>query len=349
MSISQGIRRTLRDVGEFGLIDLLAAEIGSGARSSPGVVGIGDDAAVWRPSPGTSTILTTDTMVQDVHFRLETIGWRDLGWKALAMNVSDVAAMGGRPRNAVVTFGGPASTRVDDVLELYAGMRELAERFGVALIGGDTVASPLVIVGATVTGETLPCGGGDDPPLLRRDAARPGDGIYVTGYLGAAAAGLELLERREPTGGVRDALVRAHARPTPRVPEAIFLLERGVRAGADNSDGLTRQAWLFCRQSRVGAVIDTRLLPVDPSVTAVFPERATELALHGGESYELVITAPHPVVERLRPDWHATFDLPLTKVGHITEPPDVVLLDSAGRPVRSGHEGFDHFAAASGA
>lgn len=343
-------RRTLRDVGEFGLIDLIAAALGRRAAPSRDVVGIGDDAAVWRPSPDTSTIITTDTMVQDVHFRFETIGWRDLGWKALAMNVSDVAAMGGRPRYAVVTFGGPACTPVEDVLALYEGMGELVERFGVAIIGGDTVSSPIVVVSVTVVGETLPRRDGHDPPLLRRAAARPGDRIYVTGYLGAAAAGLELLERRDPIDDpAREALVRAHTRPAPRVPEAIYLLEHGVSAGADNSDGLVRQVLLFCQQSRVGAVVDARLLPVDPNVLAVFPDRATELALHGGESYELVLAAPPDVVERLRPGWQATFGLPLTEVGRVADEPGLALLDEAGRPIPLERAGFDHFAIASGA
>lgn len=339
----------LRDIGEFGLIDQIAKLLTHPAQGSAGAtVAIGDDAAAWRPSPGSYSVVTTDTMVEGVHFRRSTISWHDLGWKALAMNVSDIAAMGARPRFAVVTIGMPAETPVTAVLELYAGLRELADRFDMAIVGGDTVAAPLVIVGAAVTGEARPLAHAldDTVPLLLRSAAQPGDGILVTGYLGAAAAGFRLVEQ----GGARNdpaaaRLMAAHRRPLPRVAEAEFLRAHHVLAGADNSDGLLQQVRLLCVASGVGALIDSRLLPIDPDTAACFPD-AVDLALRGGESYELVITAPHRIVAALREAWDAAYDLPLTEVGTIlARDRGLTVLDLQGRPTPAGVSGFDHYAA----
>ncbi len=346
--MEQEIQRSARvsDVGEFGLIDLLSRSLASNASAASHiVVGAGDDAAAWVPSPGVVTVITTDTMVENVHFRRQTISWRDLGWKAMAMNISDIAAMGAKPRYAVITLGVPPNEPIASVLELYDGLVAIASAYGVAILGGDTVSSPLVLVGATVLGETLPADDAVGDGLLRRSAAMVGDLIAVTGSLGGSAAGLRVLEGGSlPSGHHVGVVLDRHQRPKPRIVEAQFLLRSGVRAAADNSDGLLKQIELFCRASGVGAVIDTRLLPIDASARALFPLDSADLALTGGEEYELVITAPRSVFESLEASWRMTFDLPLTVVGSMTEEPNmltVIGMDGVSRPASA--LGFDHF------
>ena len=184
------------ELGEFGLIDLLARMI-SGAQDKSAascqklVIGIGDDAAAWK-GDATTQLITTDSLFQDIHFRLETTPWYELGWKSLAVNLSDIAAMGGLPMYAVVSLALPPDTEVDDVRALYQGMIELAQRFGVAIVGGDTCRAPLVSITVTMLGSAE----GKNGKMLTRSAARPGEEIAMTGVLGAAAAGEPVGPRR---------------------------------------------------------------------------------------------------------------------------------------------------------
>ena len=182
------------ELGEFGLIDLLAKMV----NSSPGnqtasrqqlIIGIGDDAAAWHGDASTQ-LATVDSFIQDIHFSLGIASWSELGWKALAASLSDIAAMGGVPRYALVSLALPDDTEVDDVTALYKGMIELAQQSGVAIIGGDTSSAPLVVITITILGNT----GNRDKHILTRSAAKPGEKVAVTGELGAAAAGLETIK-----------------------------------------------------------------------------------------------------------------------------------------------------------
>ena len=179
-------------LGEFGLIDLLAkmiadAKVDRHAPDRP-LIGIGDDAAAWRPDTSIE-MATVDTMMQDVHFSLGTTTWRELGWKSLAINLSDIAAMGGVPEYALVALTLPEDTKVADVTALYEGIIELAKQSRTAIIGGNISRAPLVSVTITVIGKSL------NKDILRRSTARPGDTITVTGHPGSAAAGLEMLTK----------------------------------------------------------------------------------------------------------------------------------------------------------
>lgn len=283
---------TVRDVGEFGLIERLRAalppETVAGAALS---LGIGDDAAVWRPTPGERLVVTTDSLVEGIHFRLDWTDWASLGRKALAVNLSDLAAMGAVPRLALLSLGLRGDERVADLLDLYRGLGALAARTGTLVAGGDVVASPTALaLHVTAIGESR---GGR---VLSRSGARPGDVVAVSGTLGASAAGLRLLAEG-PDGPRRAAttaetLIAAHLRPTPRLDLAPLLLDGGATAAMDLSDGLLGDLPKLLEASGVAARIDAAALPVAAAVRALFPDDWLTLATRGGEDYELLLTAP---------------------------------------------------------
>ena len=285
----------LSNVGEFGLIERLSGVLGDGAPDDL-VVGIGDDAAVWRPSADCLMVATADSLVEGVHFDLATTGWRDLGWKALAENLSDVAAMGCVPRYALVGLGLTVDNTVAEAESLYAGLRECGEAFGCVVVGGDTVRSPVVILHIAVFGESLPVGSGP-ALLLTRSAGRSGDLVAVTGPLGASAAGLKVLQ-----GTARDRaypeLLKAHRRPYPRVVAGQVLVQAGVRCAIDVSDGLLADVGHICERSKVDAEIDSDLVPVHPAALSAFGDAAFDMALRGGEDYELVCTGAADAITR---------------------------------------------------
>jgi thiamine-monophosphate kinase len=313
------------DIGEFGLIERLAATLG---RADPRlVIGIGDDAAVWRAGE-TYLLATTDTLVEGVHFLPSITPWSSLGWKALAVNVSDIAAMGGRPLFALVTLALPPETEVADIDALYAGLRECADACGVAVAGGDIVRAPQVSVTVALLGEAQARGG--EPLLLRRDAARPGDVLAVTGALGASTAGLRRLREGAPPD---DPLVRAHLRPEPPLEIAQEAARAGVTCGIDISDGLLQDAGHICEMSRTGAAIRAADVPIAPGVESAYPAEALALACTGGEDYQMLFAGPSAVIERL----------PATVIGEITPgPARVRLLDGAGNDIALGSPGWDH-------
>jgi thiamine-monophosphate kinase len=336
---------TVRDVGEFGLIARLQADLETrlGLASNgavPGLVlGIGDDAAIWEPTPGAQQVVTTDALVEDVHFRLGTTSWSDLGWKALAVNVSDIAAMGARPRHALVTLGLTPQTRLADLRELYRGLAELAERFDLSVIGGDVVSAPVFVLSVTVIGES-------NGPLLRRDAGRPGDLVAVTGALGASMGGLRLLEQGSSSSPEADRLRQAHLRPLPRVAEGQALVRAGLRCAMDLSDGLLGDTTRLCERSGVGALLEAERVPVDPALLAAFGGEARSIAIAGGEDYELLCAGPPAALDQARSAL-AALDTPLTVVGRLIErpagDPAVRLVDALGQPFALAAGSWDHF------
>jgi thiamine-monophosphate kinase len=331
----------VRDLGEFGLIRLLQqlSESRRAPRATDAELSIGDDAAAWLATPGARQVVTTDALVRDVHFELRTTSWRDLGWKSLAVNVSDVAAMGAAPRLALVTLGLERDARIPDLLELYGGLLDLAEATGTQLVGGDVVASAVFFVNVTVIGEAA-------GELLRRDRGQVGDLVAVTGTLGASAGGLRLLQAGQRPGSGSPRLFEAHLRPLPRVAEGAALVAAGLRCGMDVSDGLLGDLTHICERSGVGAVIRTDRVPVEPELSAAFGTEALGLALGGGEDYELLCAGPPALVE------HAALSLaslgtPLTIVGELIPPPAtdplVCLVDAAGQRVAVERTSWDHF------
>jgi thiamine-monophosphate kinase len=326
-------------LGEFGLIDLLAVMISEAKinQVSPGrlVVGPGDDAAAWRSETSTE-LATVDSMVEGVHFSLDTITWRELGWKSLAINLSDIAAMGGVPDYALVALGLPEDTLVEDISLLYEGMIELAGLTRTAIAGGNITRSPVVCVTVTIIGSS------PEGRLLRRSTARPGETIAVTGHPGSAAAGLEVLRKKDRPAGTATKFLRdAFLRPAPRLEEGLALVKCGVETAIDTSDGLLADLRHICQSSRVSARVDIPAIPIHPAVKESAGDRALELALAGGEDYELLFTADEPVIKRVS----AEIACPVTAIGRITggEPGKIDLFDAEGKPFEITEYGWAHF------
>jgi thiamine-monophosphate kinase len=303
------------------------------------VKGIGDDAAVLRPRAGFDLVLTADLLIEGVDFRLEK-GWttpRDLGYKALAVSLSDAAAMGARPRFCMLSVGVPRPRwRARFLEELYEGVRELADAHGVRIIGGDTSRTPDgVVIDSFVIGEVR------RGRALTRGGARPGDQIFVTGSLGGAAAGLKMLE----SGRARTSrgLLARQRRPGPRVEWGALLSEKGLATALiDLSDGLSSDLAHVCRESGVGARLEAASLPLDPLLTrtGVDKEEALKLALDGGEDFELLFTASPRQAARLPRE---VGGVPSTRVGEVTAERGKIRLVRAGRTALLKPGGFEHF------
>ena len=337
-------KRRVADLGEYGLIDRLA-RLTQQPHSDPfqppreGEINVGDDAAIWLPERTGFELLTTDALVEGVHFTHETTNWNDLGWKSLAVNLSDVAAMGGRPVRAFVTLGLRPETDAADVEALYSGMQELAAAFGPPISGGDTVAAPLTLISITVVGHVETAG-------LRRSGGSPGDLLAVTNELGASAGGLELLQAREPLTADDDvALVQCHRRPWPRIAEGRVLADAGVRCGMDLSDGLLADAAKLAYASGVGITLERAAIPVHAALQRRFGDKACDIALAGGEDYELLVAAPAEVLKRASDRLmeaglsrlHVIGELTAGTLGHVR------LVDADGADVQPSRRPWDHF------
>jgi len=326
-------------LGEFGLIDLLAKMIRNNGvdRLGPGrpVIGIGDDAAAWR-GDAFIQLATVDTMIQDVHFSLDAITWPELGWKSLAINLSDIAAMGGVPAYALIALALPVETPVDAVAQIYEGLIKCAREFKLAIVGGNISRAPQISLTITVLGNS------PENKILRRDKARPGDVIAVTGYPGSAGGGRETLMKKldlkpKATRYLRDAFLH----PVPRVAAGRLLVKHGIAAAIDISDGLLADLRHICEASRVAARLDISRLPLHEALQTGFGKKALELALAGGEDYELLFTGSAKKIDRIK----AEIDCPLTAIGEITagEAGKIDLFNAGGKPVKIKKSGWSHF------
>jgi thiamine-monophosphate kinase len=344
---------TIESIGEFGLIDRLARIVAGLDRdplrpSATGTIGIGDDAALWRPDPEANEVLTTDALVEGVHFRFSTTSWRELGWKALAENVSDIAAMGAVPTRAFVTLGVPPGTRVADLDELYHGMADLQAHllddggYDPAIVGGDVVSSPVFFLSITVMGELQGLG-------LRRAAGRSGDLLAVTGALGGSAGGLALLEATSATPDSPDArtLIALHRGPEPRVGEGISLAEAGLLCGMDLSDGLLGDCGKLAYASGLAATIQADQVPLPPALARQFPRDAVTMALRGGEDFELLVAGPANRIEEASRLLAERQLMPLTVIGRLSDgaPGIVNVVDANGQPIDVPGGSWDHFRA----
>ena len=330
----------LSELGEFGLIDLINKIADKHKKYEHDtwrrlVIGIGDDAAAWM-GDNNLQLVTTDTLVQDIHFDLDIVTWEELGWKALAVNLSDIAAMGGIPKYVLLSLALPGELEMENILKFVDSMAHLAEEFEVAIVGGDVVSAPNIVITITVTG----CAKGKS--ILRRCTASPGEQIAVTGYLGSSASGLEMLKGdMRLDAETNNILRRAHLKPMPRVSEGQILVDQGVTSAIDISDGLIADLNHICEASGVGARVKIEQVPVHPLVKESFPNYQ-QLALCGGEDYELLFTADKAVVSRVR----QILDCPVTVIGDIIKeiiPERVSLEDNEGNLVTYPRGGWEHF------
>jgi len=294
----------------------------------------GDDAAVWRGDP--IVVATTDTMVEEIDFRLEWPGFdfRLLGRRLMAINLSDLAAMGAEPRHALVSLSLRGTLRVADVRRLYRGIAEQAHRYGSTVAGGDLSGT----LGSLTLTATLIGRLGSARAMLRRAGARPGWVIAVTGRLGAAAAGLRLLESgAQPASRDERAWVAAQLDPTPRVAAGRALVTSGIRVGGDISDGVSREVERLVEDARLGATIDVERLPLARGLH----KKQWPLAVTDSEDFELICAAPRArmgiaqrALERI--------NVPLTLVGEIERRPGIRFRN--GPRIESFKKaGFEHF------
>jgi thiamine-monophosphate kinase len=332
----------IKDVGESGLIRRIADTC---CTPHPSIVcGIGDDAAALTLTAHHLLLTTCDLLLQDVHFDLGLTDPLSLGMKALSVNLSDIAAMGGTPRFFLVSLGLPPHLPLQFVDDLYRGMMIRAEAFDVRLAGGDTNASPRqMVIDITVMGEILP------DRLVRRSGACSGDSIWVTGTLGDSALGLSLLRRerqRLSLAGFTSPLAARHLTPLPRVREGRLLAEHKIASSMiDISDGLLADLSRVLAASGKGATISLAGLPLsDDFMRCPIPEgeRRLDYALSGGEDYELLFTVAKDREEELL-RLSKGFSAPVTRIGEITEAGGLVVLDAERRPYDIGKLGFDHF------
>lgn len=336
--MDESSRKTVADLGERALIARIAAAVP--ARPAAVVVGIGDDAAVVEPERGTLDVATTDALVEGVHFDRALCSPADAGHKALAVNLSDLAAMGAMPRHALLSLALPPTCPVSDVDELLAALLALAARHRTALIGGNVAASPgPLVIGVTATGSAK------RRRVLTRAGARPGDVLYVSGRIGGAAAGLATLRGEAQGATEQDDCRRRWRRPEPRVRLGVALgRNRAARACIDLSDGLGDAVRQIAAASGAGARIEAAALPIDPQARAWFEAAGRDpvlAALQAGEDYELAFTAPPAFRGRLRHVRRMVGGLPLTAVGVITRETAVRLRrDGGDEPLP---DGFEHF------
>lgn len=332
------------DVGERGLVDRIRRRFPSAESALP--VGIGDDAAVAVPDRGALQVLTTDAMVEGIHFDRRFSSYSDIGYKALAVNVSDVAAMGGAARLALLSLIIPAGFEVRDFDAVLDGFAEAATEMRVGLAGGNITRSAAgLVVDVTVAGAVKP------RKVLTRAGGRPGDGLYVTGAVGAAAAGLGWLRKYAPDAGTQpeDAgmaeCVLRYRRPAPRARiGAILGRTRAASACMDLSDGLADAVTQLSAASGTGAIVDAAKLPIPQAAVSWVESEGGDpvvAAAAGGDDYELLFSVPSRFRGRLRSALRETRGVPITAIGELTDDPAVLL--RRGDRLEPFPAGFVHF------
>jgi len=336
----------VKEIGEKGLLERLQ-------RFCPPEI-VGDDAAVMATQPGQSLVVTTDMLVDGVHFSDRTTSPEDVGWRAAAANLSDLAAMGATPLGITVALGLPGDVTVNWVECLYQGMQACLQQYATAIVGGDICCSPAIAISITAFGQVEPT------RVIRRNAAQVGDAIVVTGVHGASRAGLELLLHPELgqhlSPSERLSLIQAHQRPKPRLDVLPILWEilepqskiQNLKskihiAGMDSSDGLADAVVQLCQMSGVGAKIERSQIPIPAALQhLVSAEQAIEWALYGGEDFELVLCLPPDIAQVLVQKLGEGAAI----AGEITPDSAVILRDRTNKnpdQVLSLSRGFQHF------
>jgi thiamine-monophosphate kinase len=330
--------------GEFDFIQQIRSRTSSQANHL--ICGIGDDAAIIEQRTGCETLISTDLLMENVHFSLEYFPPSALGHKTLAVSLSDIAAMGGRPQYALLSLGIPKTLSPAKKFwqEFFDGYFTLADEHKVTLIGGDTSSSPdKLVIDSIVMGQC------EQRQAIRRSGAKVGDAIYVTGKLGASAAGLKLFQQGIGPGNAVSAqreLLKAHLWPQPRVEFAKYLVAIcHIHSMTDVSDGLAQDLSHLCTESRVSAILDAEKIPIAEGVGKVAKNKAQafDLAISGGEDYELLFTT-EPDNDRSLRQFSLQIAVPITRLGEIIAPENSPLfLRRADKITPLAARGFDHF------
>ncbi|MEZ4702773.1 MAG: thiamine-phosphate kinase [Rhodothermales bacterium] len=339
-------------VGEFGLIDRIQAVLGKPADGDI-LKSIGDDAAVYRIGEGRVHVVTTDALIESVHFDRTFAPMKHLGAKSIGVNVSDIAAMNAIPRFATIALGLPHDVSVEMVDDFYQGMKTACEAYGVALLGGDTTAAQKMTISVTVIGEAR------EDQVVYRSGARAGDKLCVTGDLGGAFAGLRiLLDQRamlqrigqdyKPDLKEFGYVIRRQLTPAARMGIVRAWHQAGIQPNAliDISDGLASEVLHLCRNSGVGALLDAKALPIHEETrraAAHFSQDADTYALYGGEDYELLFTMPEETLARMEA---STFKV----IGTVTDASEGVRIQTPeGAVIPLENRGYRHFGGGSDA
>jgi len=316
-------------------IERLASPLG--IRDSGVRLGIGDDAALFRGANGADQILTCDWFLEGTHFLRDRHPPDAVGWKCLARAVSDIAAMGGVPRCFLLSLALPDTHAGVWLDQFLRGLRRAASRFRCALAGGDTTRRLDILINVTVVGEV------ETGKAVLRSGARPGDVLFASGRLGEAGLGLQLIRKSKRRVNNRDPLLRKHLYPEPRLALGRCLAEKSLAtAMMDLSDGLSSDLPRLCAASGVGARIDAVKIPAVrvPKTARRRGHDSLDLALHGGDDYELLFTVPRGKRRGIPRTFHG---IPLTAIGEITKDCAVLLMEEAGREVPLPNLGWDPF------
>jgi thiamine-monophosphate kinase len=332
----------LSQVGEFALIKGIK-ELMEGHYPGQVIMGIGDDCAILRPSRGVDLIITTDTLAENIHFNTQWMSYYQVGWRALAANLSDIAAMAGTPLGALLACSLPAKHTKEEFDLLLQGINDLGRRYKCPLIGGDITRSEQdLFINMTVIGRV------EQGKGLCRNSARVGDEVWVTGWLGNSRAGLEYFrhQSRLKRKLIQPAIER-FLQPLPRLEEALYLAQKGrINSMIDISDGLSSDLRHICQNSKVGAEIYSYLLPIADS-TRILAQKwhvsPYDWALHGGEDFELCFTAEEASIDPLVKDFKERFHLPLSKIGRIVQGKEIILVEEDGEKYPLKSKGYNHF------
>ncbi len=331
----------LRDIGEFGFIKRISR--GCLIRPQNIIKAIGDDAAAFIPTPHEVMLVTTDLLVERIHFFRNTTSGFNLGYKALSVNLSDIAAMGGIGREVFISIGVPENCSVDFLEDLYNGMKRLATEFSLNILGGDTTRSKTdLIINILVLGSAF------EKEILYRNTAQPGDIICSTGFLGDSRAGLHLITNNMKANSKEfKALRDAHIIPKPYLREGRFLARQGgVHAMIDVSDGLSSDMAHIAEQSNVGVRLYSEKIPVSKNLKKFcdrFDFDPVEYALAGGEDYTLLCTVSPDKVDHIAANYLKRFRNPLYRIGEITDSGKMELILWNGQVRSFTPSGWDHF------
>ncbi len=309
---------------------------------SGSIVGIGDDCAVIPGELGMAWLVTTDALVEGVHFLKDQISARDLGYKTVAVNVSDITAMGGEAKYAFLSIALPKAVDCAWVCDMIQGMKDACEKWNILLLGGDTVGSKrdlflnLTLIGSAVAAK-----------IKYRHQAKPGDVICVSGYLGDAGAGFKAIQEQISKTENIEYLLHAHFHPEPHPDEGMWLASQiAVHAMMDISDGLDCDLKRLIKSSQNGAVIEISKIPISPILNRVSLENGwdtLQLALTGGEDYCLLLTVSTDDFDAIRDSFQKTFGLPLFDIGHITSQSGQLIYNKDGKAIQTNYKNFDHF------